>query len=126
MQRKLFTICIKNIYNMNNVGLKIKKLREERGISQEFIANELRISQSSYGRLEKNDSRLTAPRLLEIAEVLNVAVSVFFGEKATQVIKENNGDNAQANIGTIVNQDREYITSLKEEIVFLRSMLEKK
>ncbi|MDR1544026.1 MAG: helix-turn-helix domain-containing protein [Prevotellaceae bacterium] len=111
---------------MNNVGLKIRKLREERGISQEFIADKLEISQSSYGRLEKSDSRLTVPRLLEISEVLNVSVSVLFGEKATQIINENKGDNAQANIGTLIQQDKEYIASLKEEIAFLRTLLAKK
>ncbi|MDR0828877.1 MAG: helix-turn-helix domain-containing protein [Prevotellaceae bacterium] len=110
---------------MNNVGVKIRKLREERNVSQEFMADKLKINQSSYGRLEKSDSRLTVPRLLEIADVLNISVSVLFGEKATQIIKENNGDNAQANIGTLIQQDKEYIASLKEEITFLRKLLEK-
>jgi len=82
------------------------------------------ITQSSYGRLEKNDNRLTAVKLLRIAEILNVSVSVLFGEKATNIIHENKGDNAQAQIGSIVHQDKEHIESLKEEIKFLRKMLE--
>ncbi|GHT19057.1 hypothetical protein FACS189429_6330 [Bacteroidia bacterium] len=110
---------------MNNTGTRIKKLREERGIKQEFMADKLEITQSSYGRLEKDDNRLTVPKLQKIAEALNVSVSVIFGEKATQVINENNGDNAQANIGTIVQQDKEYIASLKDEIAFLRKLLAK-
>jgi hypothetical protein len=57
--------------------------------------------------------------------VLKISISVLFGEKATQIINENNGDNAQANIGTLIQQDKEYIASLKEEVAFLRNMIEK-
>ncbi|GHU73830.1 hypothetical protein FACS189413_18480 [Bacteroidia bacterium] len=110
---------------MNIIGTRIKKLRDERGIKQDYIANQMDITQSSYGRLEKDDSRLTAPKLLKIAEVLNVSVAILFGEKASQVIHENQGDNAQAHIGTYIQQDKEHIASLKEEIAFLRGLLEK-
>ena len=111
---------------MNTIGARVKKLREERGIKQEYIADEMGITQSSYGRLEKNDNRLTATKLIKIAEILNVSVSVFFGEKANNIIHENKGDNAQAQIGTLVQQDKEHIESLKEEIKFLRKILEDK
>jgi transcriptional regulator with XRE-family HTH domain len=107
---------------MNTIGTRIRKIREEHGIKQEYIAEEMGITQSSYGRLEKDDNRLTATKLIKIAEILNVSVSVLFGEKANNVIHENKGDNAQAQIGTIV-QNRDYIISLKEEIQFLRRML---
>jgi transcriptional regulator with XRE-family HTH domain len=111
---------------MNTIGTRIRKIREDHGIKQEYIAEEMGITQSSYGRLEKDDNRLTATKLIKIAEILNVSVSVLFGEKASNIIHENKGDNAQAQIGTIVQQDREHIASLKEEICFLRKMLEEK
>ena len=111
---------------MNTIGTRIKKFREERNIKQEYIADEMGITQSSYGRLEKNDNRLTATKLIKIAEILNISVSVLFGEKANNVIHENKGDNAQAQIGTLVQQDKEHIESLKEEVKFLRKMLEDK
>ena len=110
---------------MNSVGVKIKKHREERGLTQDYIANEMGITQSTYSRLEKDDKTLSVSRLVEIAKILDVSISVLFGEKASNIIHENNGDNAQSNIGTIVLQDKEYIASLKEEIIFLRKMLEK-
>ena len=111
---------------MNTVGTRIRKIREERGIKQENIADEMGITQSSYGRLEKNDNRLTVTKLVKISEILDVSISVLFGEKATNVIHENKGDNAQANIGTLVLQDKAHIESLKEEIAFLRRILENK
>ncbi|MDR1653525.1 MAG: hypothetical protein LBS01_07775 [Prevotellaceae bacterium] len=39
--------------------------------------------------------------------------------------RENKGDNAQAIIGTIVQQDKEYITSLREAVKFLRDLISK-
>ena len=109
---------------MDKIGARIRKLREERGIKQEYMANEIGITQSSYGRLEKNDERLTVPKLLIIAEVLKVPVAVLFGEKTGNNINENKGDNAQAQIGTIIQQDKEYVSSLKDEIMFYRKIIE--
>ena len=111
---------------MNTIGTRIRKFREEQGIKQEYIADEMGITQSSYGRLEKDDNRLTATKLIKISGILNVSVSVLFGEKATNVIHENKGDNAQAHIGTFVQKDKEHIESLKEEIKFLRKILDNK
>lgn len=108
---------------MNTVGSRIRKLREEKGLKQEYLAHELEITQSNYSRLEKDDNRLTVPKLQKIAEVLNVSTSIFFGEKATNIIHQNHGDLAQN--GTLIQNEKEHINSLKEEIVFLRSLLTK-
>ena len=53
---------------MNTVGTIIRKHREDRGITQDYIANEMGITQSTYGRLEKSDKRLSVDRLIEIAK----------------------------------------------------------
>jgi transcriptional regulator with XRE-family HTH domain len=111
---------------MNTIGTRIRKIREERGIKQEYIADEMGITQSSYSRLEKDDNRLTAAKLMKISKILNTAVSILFGEKATHITHENKGDNDQAQTGTLVQQDKEHIETLKDEIKFLRKMLEGK
>lgn len=121
---KISIFTHKNIYNMNTVGSKIRKLREEKGIKQEYMAHELEISQSNYGRLEKDDNRLTVPKLQKIAETLNVSISILFDEKAANIIHQNHGDLAQN--GTLIQNDKEHILSLKEEITFLRKLLEEK
>ena len=109
---------------MNSVGIRIKKYREGHGITQEHVAREMGITQSTYGRLEKSDKRLSVDRLIEVAKILDISIAILFGEKASNIIHENKGDNAQAHIGTFVQQDKEYIDSLKDEILFLRKMLE--
>jgi len=55
---------------MNNIGLNIRKLREKKGFSQDFIAGKLGINQSTYGKLERDMSNITLGKLYKISEVL--------------------------------------------------------
>lgn len=57
---------------MENVGQKIKKLRELRNYTQEYMALNLNITQTAYCKIEKEESKLTIIRLNEIAQVLDV------------------------------------------------------
>lgn len=58
----------------NEIGNRIKEIRIKRGFTQEMMGNILKVTQSNYGRLEKDDSRLTVPTLITIAEWLNVSL----------------------------------------------------
>jgi len=62
--------------DMENLGEKIKKIRELRNISRKYVANELMISTTSYGRIERNEFDITVKRLAQISEILNVRMSV--------------------------------------------------
>lgn len=73
---------------MNTIGERIIKLREEKNISQEKMALELNLAQSNYGRLEKDDKRLNAPKLENIAELLQITVSFLFNEQTSKVIHQ--------------------------------------
>ena len=55
------------------IGTKIKFLREDRKITQDFIANKLGISQTAYSKIENNQTQLTIERLKEIAQILEVS-----------------------------------------------------
>ena len=107
---------------MNLVGKKIRQLRVQQGISQEYMAEELGITQPSYARLENEDSRINVVRLQLIAKTLEVQTSELLGEKAQNIIHTNNGNNAQAYINSY-SSNNEYIQALKDEISFLRDLL---
>ncbi len=55
---------------MTHLSLKIKRLRELRNNSQDYLALCLNISQQTYSRLERGSGKLTIERLQKIAEVL--------------------------------------------------------
>jgi transcriptional regulator with XRE-family HTH domain len=114
---------------MNKIGNKIRQLREIKGLSQESIAVELGISQPSYARLEKKDERISITRLIELANVLKTSVSEIIEERTQKIISQQNCDNPQAynvdTINTIINSDKEHIQTLKDEILYLRNLIDK-
>lgn len=106
-----------NIYFVNNIGIKIRKKREGQGIKQEFMAYHLNITQSNYGRLEKDDNRLTVPKLKKISEILDVPIADFFDTTDSNLNKPSDELSKEPYL-------HHYIESLKEEITFLRKLLE--
>lgn len=114
---------------MNLVGQSIRKIRVQKGYSQEYMAESLGIIQPSYARLEKDGNRINVVRLLQIAQYLEVNVSELLGQKAQKVTNQSHNTTANAynvdKISKIINTDKEYIESLKEEIAFLRDLLQK-
>lgn len=59
---------------MNEIGELIRIQRVIKGYSQEYVANRLDISQSAYSNLESGNTKVSAERLVEIADVLEVPV----------------------------------------------------
>lgn len=59
---------------MNTIGNKIRKVRELRNYSRSYVAKQLGIRISSYGKIERNEVSITLLRLEEIAKILQVSV----------------------------------------------------
>lgn len=57
-----------------DIGLKIKKIREFQNLTQEYVAIQLGISQSSYSRLEKGNTDLQFSRIVKLAGILDVDI----------------------------------------------------
>lgn len=53
-------------------GTKIRMIRESRGYSQEYVAGKLQLDQSSYSRLESNQTKLDVDTLTKLADILGV------------------------------------------------------
>ncbi len=115
---------------MNTVGNKIRILREQKGYSQDSLAHELGITQSSYARLEKQDERINIIRLMQIANILKTTVAELIDEKSQKISNQNDNETAYSYnadyINNIINSDKEHINTLKEEIEFLKKLLSNK
>ena len=59
---------------MKHVIRNIRRLRLDRDLSQENVAFNLQISQSSYAKLESGQSRLSIDRLYQLAVYFNVPI----------------------------------------------------
>jgi transcriptional regulator with XRE-family HTH domain len=109
---------------MNTIGNKIRLLREEKGFSQENLASALAITQSNYARLEKDDNRISVPRLIIIANALETTVTELVGEKANTVINQNNNNEANTYLQSTFHSDKDHIQTLKNEVEYLKKMVD--
>ncbi|MCW3074273.1 MAG: helix-turn-helix domain protein [Flaviaesturariibacter sp.] len=115
-----------------NIGDKIRKVRELKGLKQEYVAGKLGLSVTAYGNIERNDSSLSFERLEEIAEVLEVTVQDILNiPEQLNIQSVNNAHQVGFNHNTTINDNRvctegeaeaykESIKNLSKEIEYLR------
>lgn len=53
----------------------IRKKRDEKNYTQEYLAYKLNISQNAYSKIELGYTKITVERLFQIAEVLEVSAT---------------------------------------------------
>ncbi|MEI6708298.1 MAG: helix-turn-helix transcriptional regulator [Methylococcales bacterium] len=61
-----------------SVHEKIRLIRETKGLTQEQLAEKLKMSPSAYGDIERGDSDIKLSRLEKIAESLEIKLSELF------------------------------------------------
>lgn len=71
-------------------GRKIKKIRELRSYTQEYISDRLNISARAYSKIENGETELTIKRLNEIGEVLEVSPMEILGFDEKQIFNNYN------------------------------------
>jgi len=63
---------------LKTVGNNVRRIRNEKGLSMEALANEAEIEYRQLGRIERGEVNTTIISLLKIADALKVEVSDFF------------------------------------------------
>jgi UDP-N-acetylglucosamine 1-carboxyvinyltransferase len=123
--------------DQEKIGLFIKKLREEKGMTQEDFAEKLKTSQSAVARIESGNQNVTIEQLMKMGEVLNhnivsiqdtIDFKVEGGKKLKGSIRTNTSKNgainmmvaALVNAGTTVLRDIPHI----EEVHRYKELLE--
>ena len=81
------------------VGYNIKKLRELRNYTQQYMADQLEISLSGYGKIERNETDVSLGRLQQIADILGVDIHgiLRFDDKHIFNLSNNEVANGQVN-----------------------------
>lgn len=116
---------------MDNIGFNIRKIREQKGFSQEYMANILNISQASYARMENEETKITVERLQKIAEILETSIVDFFNNDR-YIIHNQNYDSSYGNAYvhnlTIENKEatEKLIASYEERIKEYQERLKEK
>jgi transcriptional regulator with XRE-family HTH domain len=106
-------------------GERIKALREANGFSQEFLAEQLGITQAAYSKIENNQVNLTADMVQKLAEIFKVNPGDILTNQAA-VINLNSTINGQQGVSlnnNVNNYPKEFadkiINSKDEEIARL-------
>lgn len=61
------------------IGFKLKKIREIKNYSQDYVADKLSVSQSTYSDIENGKRNITEQELQKIAETLDITPEVIKG-----------------------------------------------
>jgi transcriptional regulator with XRE-family HTH domain len=64
--------------NRSNVYINIRKIRELKNLTREYVAEELKMSLSGYGKIERGEVDITVSKLVEISKVLDVSIEFIF------------------------------------------------
>lgn len=113
------------------VGNKLKKIRKQKGWSQEIVADKLHISQSAYARIETGESNSWATHLETICTVFEIQPEELLRQDT--VVINHNQQGGNSNNAYIINQlseklieQYEYRLKEKDEIIIeLREQLKK-
>jgi transcriptional regulator with XRE-family HTH domain len=118
---------------MTSLGSKIKKIRELRNFTQEYMAEKLQLTQQGYGKLERGDVDIPFKRLEQIAQTLGVKVEDITRFDESIVFNNHTG---AFNCGftnhyhqqSFENERKAYqeqINSLKSEVEYLKGIINK-
>ncbi len=113
---------------------KIRMLREGIGLSQEYVADKLNITQQAYSKMEKNPKNATLERLQQLSEVLGVKINSIVGDDDMYVQQNfhQQGGNASTVMYLTGLADREresllqQISSLQKQVEVLTKIIEQK
>ena len=119
------------------LGEKIKTIRTIKGYSQEYVAEKIGISSSTFSKIERNEISANWDRINEIAEILDISISelVSFGEKN---VFNMTGDGLMGNVNNglmgnvVIGNSKEILTlsqrieKIEKEIEYIKQKFENK
>ena len=76
--------------NSRDIGLKIRMLRQQAGLSQEKLAEMVLVSFQQIQKYENGQTTLNVIKLQVIADALKVPVTVFFSSAAIESVRLTN------------------------------------
>ncbi|MCK4661424.1 MAG: helix-turn-helix transcriptional regulator [Bacteroidales bacterium] len=111
------------------ISTKIKKVRELKGYSQEYMADQMGITQAAYSKIENNEKNINFEKLTTIAKVLDIEPLKLLNFDEQQVFNNckngNFGNNGIYNAYSEKERQlyEERIKHLEKEVEFLRTLV---
>lgn len=112
-----------------NTEQKIKSIRELKNLTQEYMAEQLGITQAAYSKIETGQTKLTSNKISDIAEIFDMDASDLMAYDMQKYFNSFNnvkGSNIESTIThdeTIKNLYDEVVALHKEKIILLEKLL---
>lgn len=100
-----------------NTEQKIKNIRELKDFTQEYMAEQLGITQAAYSKIETGQTKLTPNKISDIAEIFDMDASDLMAYDMQKYFNSFNNVKGSNN-GSTITQD-ESIKNLYDEVVAL-------
>jgi len=88
---------------MSTIGTNIKKIRELKNLTQDYVAKKLGITRAWYIKLENNEVDLKFETLKQLAELFNVSIDDIIGFSDKNIFNTTHHNNNVKNVGNIIN-----------------------
>lgn len=116
---------------LEKIGPNIRKLRDIRAYKQEYLAEQLGMSLSGYGKIERGETDVSIGRLEQVAKALDIKIETILGFNENIVLQQIT-NHAQLTNGMYIasssnQEDERYkheIILLKEQIAQLKQIVE--
>ncbi|MFD1632007.1 helix-turn-helix domain-containing protein [Pseudopedobacter beijingensis] len=57
-----------------DISIRLKNIRENKNLSQEYVGNALGIGQSGYNKIENQKREVTVKELMKLAEIFDISI----------------------------------------------------
>jgi transcriptional regulator with XRE-family HTH domain len=98
------------------VGDNIKKLRELRNYTQQYLADQLEISLSGYGKIERNETDVSLSRLQQIADILGIDIHGILRFDDKHLFNLNNNEVANGQVNNYYSGREELLERIIEQL----------
>jgi transcriptional regulator with XRE-family HTH domain len=93
-----------------SVHEKIRLVRQAKGLTQEEVAEKLKMSVNGYGDIERGETDVNLSRLEQLADLFEMTLTQLFGIDGKNVFNSNNGtQHSQNNNCTIHSCPSDYV-----------------
>ena len=110
----------------NTVSKNIRKYRDLKGFSQEYMAEQMNLTQSAYAKIENTETKLTIDRLNEISKILEVDIANLLEQKNSNIFKNNKIENIFTYVENLTLENKELLQELLNTKNKLIKVLENK
>ena len=113
----------------DTIAKNIRKHRELKGFSQEYMAHQLNVNQSTYAKMENSSTKITIDKLFSVAKLLEADVSEILDLKNQTIYNQDLKDKSVGHqqVENLYQENKEVYQELRkakdEQIALLKEQI---